>query len=159
MKQNKFQEAAKDFEKSLKLDEFSPLALAGLGIVRVLEGKTDAGIKLVEDKRKDFVNDRMFAYNTACVYGRALERVKKDEQAVDRDKKITQYTEQALADLNRSVKLGFKDFKWMKKDPDLNSLHELEKFKKLHSPGGAADEKKKEAKAETATGAAADDAP
>ena len=79
--QDKFKEAGIDFERALKLDAFSSIALTGLGIVRVLEGKTDEGIKLIEGKRKMFESDVLFAYNAACVYGRALEAVKKDMKA------------------------------------------------------------------------------
>jgi len=132
--QDKFKEAGIDFEKALKLDAFSSIALTGLGIVRVLEGKTDEGIKLIEGKRKMFESDVLFAYNAACVYGRALEAVKKDMKAADRDKKIVEYQKLALSDLKRSLKLGFSDKEWIKKDPDLKSLHDLDEFKKIHSP-------------------------
>ena len=140
--QNKFKEAGPDFEKAIKLDPFNSVSLTGLGIVRVLEGKADEGIKLIEGKRKMFENDVMFAYNAACVYGRALEAVKKDLKAADRDKKIAEYQKLALNDLQRSIKLGFRDKDWMKKDPDLKSLHDLDEFKKIHSPDATDGENK-----------------
>lgn len=133
LRQEKFKEAGADLEKALKLDPFSSMSLTGLAIVRVMQDKADEGIKLVEGKRKMFENDAMYAYNVACVYGRALEAVQKDMKAKDRDKKIAQYQKQALDDLKRSLTLGFRDKNWMKKDPDLKSLHELEGFKKLLS--------------------------
>lgn len=140
--QDKFKEAGADFEKAIKLDAFNSIALTGLGIVRVREGKTDEGIKLIEGKRKMFENDNLFAYNAACVYGRALEAVKKDKKAADRDKKIAEYQKLALSDLKRSLKLGFRDRDWMKKDPDLKSLHNLDEFKKIHSPDAVDGEEK-----------------
>jgi tetratricopeptide (TPR) repeat protein len=133
LRQEKFKEAAEDLEKALKLDPFSSMALTGLAIVRVMQDKTDEGIKLVESKRKMFENDAMYAYNVACVYGRALEVVQKNMKAKDRDKRIAQYQKKALDDLKRSMVLGFRDKNWMKEDPDLKSLHELDGFKKLLS--------------------------
>ncbi len=134
LKQNKPKDAHKDFTKALELDPYSSAAVTGLGTVLVLEGKCEAGIKYVEDARGKFKNDMFFAYNTACVYGRALEHVRKNEKTTDRDKKLKSYQQKAVAELKRSVKLGFRDFNWMKKDPDLKSLHELSEFKQIHAP-------------------------
>jgi tetratricopeptide (TPR) repeat protein len=136
LKQEKPQEAHKDFTKALELDPYNSQAVTGLGIVLVLEGKYEAGITFVEDARKKFTNDVFYAYNTACVYGRALEHLQKNEKIEGRDKKMPEYQEKAIAELKRSVTLGFQDFNWMQKDPDLKSLAEVPEFKQIHTPGG-----------------------
>ncbi|HLQ43601.1 MAG TPA: hypothetical protein VK137_02640, partial [Planctomycetaceae bacterium] len=69
--------------------------------------------------------------NTACVYGRAAEAVQKDDKLADRDKKLAEFQRKAIDDLRSSLKLGFNELDWMKKDPDLNSLHDLPEFKEL----------------------------
>ena len=40
-------------------------------------------------------------------------------------------TEDALEALNRSIELGYDDYEWMKKDPDLNSLHGDSRFESM----------------------------
>jgi hypothetical protein len=99
-----------------------------------MDGDYEQAIELVEKSRNRFSNDMLFAYNTACVYSRALEQVQKDEEIPDRDKKIEQYRQKALEDLKRSVQMGFRDFDWMQKDPDLEPLHDVPEFKEIHSP-------------------------
>jgi HEAT repeat protein len=138
LKQNKLEEARTDYVKALELEPEDSQSVTGLAIVMVLEEKYEAGIEFVEDKREAFANDMIFAYNTACVYGRALEYVQKDKDVPDRERKLADYKQKALADLERSVKMGFRDFEWMQKDPDLNSLHEFPEFRKIHSPDGGA---------------------
>ena len=81
--------------------------------------------------RSKFPNDGLFAYNAACVYGRSAEAIAKDDKAADRDKKQADYKRLAIDDLRASLKFGFNDLEWMKKDPDLNSLHDMPEFKEL----------------------------
>ena len=52
----------------------------------------------------------------------------------ERDKKADEFRKKAIADLQLSVKLGFPDLDWMKKDSDLDSLHGLPEFKRIVSP-------------------------
>lgn len=137
LKRNKVADAKKDLSKALQLDPYNSLAVTGLAVCQVLEGKLDEGIKLVEENRSKFTNEAMFAYNAACVYGRALEHVRKDEKAADREKHLDEYRGKALAELQRAVKLGYRDFGAMKKDPDLNSLHEAAEFKEIVGPAGS----------------------
>ena len=132
----KLKEARQDFETAVELDATNSQGLTGLGIVTVLEGKPDEGIKLIESKREKFSNDMLFAYNSACVYGRAIDYLNKHDDVKDRDKKREMYKQKALADLKSSVKKGFVDLNWMKKDPDLKTLHGLPEFEKIHSPNG-----------------------
>lgn len=134
LRQEKYQEARQDFAKSLELDPFDTQGITGLGIVLVQEGSYREGVKFIEDARAKFNDDQIFAYNMACVYGRALEKLEQDTAAADRDALIQKYREQAIADLKRSIELGFADYEWIRKDPDLKSLHNLPEFKAVHTP-------------------------
>jgi tetratricopeptide (TPR) repeat protein len=132
--QNKYKKAKSDLLKAMKLDPYNSQAVTGVGIATVFEGNYLEGIKLVEDARSKFTKDRMFAYRTACVYSRALEQVNQNKDIADRDKKISTYQKKALAELKRAVKLGYRDFASLKKDPHLKPLHDLTNFKKIHTP-------------------------
>ncbi len=131
MKQSKHVEAGKDYEKALSLDDYNGEAITGVGITQAIAGKYEPAIKLVESHRSKFPNDGLFAYNVACVYGRSAEAIAKDDKAADRDKKLADYKRLAIDDLRAALKFGFNDLDWMKKDPDLNSLHDMPEFKEL----------------------------
>lgn len=131
IRQDKYADAKKDFEKALALDDLNHPAITGLAICLAIEGKLDEGIKLVEDVRSKYTNDGLFLYNVACVYGRAIERLLKDDKHPERDQKLEAYRRKAIDDLRQSQKLGFNDLEWMKKDPDLTSLHDLPEFQEL----------------------------
>jgi tetratricopeptide (TPR) repeat protein len=131
IKQNKYADAQKDFEKAYSLDDFSSEAVTGVGITLAIAGRFEEGVKILEENRAKFPNDNLFLYNAACVYGRAAEFVQKNEKIPDRDKKLVEFQGKAIADLRESIKAGFDEFDWMKKHPDHNSLHELPGFKEL----------------------------
>ena len=140
LQKKKIAEARKDFAKAIKLESFSSEAVTGLGICLVQEGHLDEGIKIVEKSRERMSEDFIYTYNAACVYGRALEQVLKQPSSPDRDKQAAGFREKSMADLRRSVKLGFPDLDWMKKDSDLDSLHDVPEFKKLVSPDPSSEE-------------------
>jgi HEAT repeat protein len=126
--------AHKDFSKAVQLDPYSAEGVSGLGICQVMEGDIQTGTKTIEKSRSKLNDDFVFTYNAACVYGRALEQTNKLPTTPERDKKADEFRKKALADLQLSVKLGFPDLDWMKKDSDLNSLHGLSEFKRIVSP-------------------------
>ncbi len=130
----KLAKAHKDFAKAVELDPYSAEGVSGLGICLVMEGKIESGTKTIEDSRSKLNDDFVFTYNAACVYGRALEQTNKLPTTPERDKKADEFRKKALADLQLSVKLGFPDLDWMKKDSDLDSLHGLPDFKRIVSP-------------------------
>lgn len=134
LKLSKNKDAHDDFAKAFEIDPYNSIAATGAAIALVLEGKSEEGIRMVEKVREKFSNDQLFAYNSACVYGRALEELRKEKSTPERARKIEGYESKAVADLKRSVKLGFRDFAWMREDPDLNSLHDLPEYKKILSP-------------------------
>jgi tetratricopeptide (TPR) repeat protein len=133
-------EAHKDFEKAVKLESFSSEAITGLGICLVQEGNVDGGIELIEKSRSSMNEDYIYTYNAACVYGRALERLLKQPHTPERDQAVDRFRAKSIADLRRSIKLGFPDLDWMKKDSDLDSLHDVPEFKKIVSQDTSSDE-------------------
>lgn len=133
---NQFDEARADLRKSYELDPHNPQASTGLALAIVLEGKAGAAAELLEKSRPKFEKDPVFAYNAACVYSRAAQKLASDPEASPETKmQVEAYKKKALADLEASVKFGFKDFKWMQKDPDLKTLHGMPEFEKLHQQG------------------------
>ena len=139
IRQDKYPDAKKDFEKAFALDDLNHQAITGLGICLAVEGKFEEGIKLVEDIRSKFPSDGLFLYNVACVYGRAVEKLLKDDKLPERDQKLETFRRKALDDLRESKKLGFNDQDWMKKDPDLTSLHDQPEFQELSGLKAKAD--------------------
>ena len=131
IRMDKYPEAKKDFEKAVALDDQNHQAVTGLGICLAVEGKFEEGIKVGEDLRAKYANDGLYRYNIACIYGRAVEKLLKDDKLPDREKKLESYRRKALDDLRESQKLGFNDQEWTKKDPDLTSLHDLPEFQEL----------------------------
>ena len=131
IRMDKYPEAKKDFEKAVALDDLNHQAATGLGICLAVEGKFEEGIKVGEDLRAKYANDGLYRYNIACIYGRAVEKLLKDDKLPDREKKLESYRRKALDDLRESQKLGYNDQEWTKKDPDLTSLHDLPEFQEL----------------------------
>jgi HEAT repeat protein len=130
----KLADAHKDFSKAVELDPFSAEGVSGLALCLVLEGQIQTGTKTIEDSRSKLSDDFVYTYNAACVYGRALEQTVKLSASPERDKKADEFRKKAISDLQLSVKLGFPDTEWIKKDADLNSLHGLAEFKRIISP-------------------------
>ena len=128
LRQNKLADAGKDFEKALelKLEPEDSEVITGLALARVVDGKLEEGIKLVEDNREKLkaMKEGLYAYNAACVYSRACEYLDGHKDVPDRDKKREDYRQKSLADLATSIKQGFNDFDWMAEDPDFAALRE-----------------------------------
>lgn len=131
LKQSRPAEAEQAFGKAYELDPTSGLACSGLAIAMVLQGRLEEGLNTVEKVRGQFKQDVNYSYNVACVYGRAVEAVAKQPQSAERDARLAKFQQQALDDLRQAVQLKFDDYDWMRKDPDLKSLHELPAFQEL----------------------------
>ncbi len=131
VRQNKYAEARLDFEKVMAQETANGEGVTGVGICLAVEGRFDEGIKLVEGVREKYAGNGLFLYNVACVYGRAIEKLLKDDKLPERDQKLEAYRRKAIDDLRQSQKLGFNDQDWLKKDPDLTSLHDLPEFREL----------------------------
>ena len=134
---NKNAEALKDYQHALKLDATNSQAITGTAITLAVAGRYEEGIKIVEASRSRFSSSNMYAYNTACVYSRAYEYVQKNKKVPGRDQKLIAYRTKAVAELQRAVKLRFRQFDLMKSDPDLKALSKLPEFKKIINPSAA----------------------
>jgi len=133
LQEEKYVEAGKDFTLAYEQDPYNSMALSGICLVMILsDGKPEAALQKVEAGRPKFQNDAVFRYNVACVYGRAAEYVEKHEQpGDDRQARLDRYKQTALADLKKSIELGFQDFELMKTDPDLKVYQKLSEFQEL----------------------------
>ena len=131
-RQEKFDKARPDFDKALELDPWNSQALTGICVAMVMQDDdVSPGIQRLESHRTKFESDAVFDYNAACVYARAVERLEKMQSNEERAAAIEKYSNQAIADLKKSVERGFRDFKWMREDPDLESLHTRPEFRKV----------------------------
>jgi HEAT repeat protein len=129
---DKTAEAARDFDRAIDLDPYSSLAITGSCITSILAGGPPAdAIAKLEGARSKFPRESMFLYNAACVYGRAFEKLKKEQPSAERDKLLEQYQQASLNDLKASIQQGFQDFDFIKKDPDLAPFRELPEFQHL----------------------------
>ncbi|MBI3860879.1 MAG: HEAT repeat domain-containing protein [Planctomycetia bacterium] len=136
---NNLKEALEHYDSAIQLDPELSDAWSGRGHVllqqerfaEVADGKLDDAVKKLETDRHKFQNNAIFNYNAACVYGRAYEHLHKNPKAENRDKLMNDYKQAALADIRKSLDMGFDDVELMKKDPDLKLLLELPEFQEL----------------------------
>lgn len=121
MQMTNYDAARTDYEMTAELDPFNPAAVTCLGILRVFGGQVEEGLSFVRDRAAEFSESELFAYNTACLYAVASERVEKTDAP-----RAERLRTDAVKELVRSVELGMtapEDVAWMRKDPDLKSLH------------------------------------
>lgn len=88
-------------------------ALQVLGDAYTKRGRFDAGLEVDEALSKLCPRDPMVFYNLACSYA------------------LTKRHEQAGLALLRALEMGYSDFKWLMKDPDLHSLRKHPVFEKI----------------------------
>jgi tetratricopeptide (TPR) repeat protein len=131
---NNIKAARADFEEAIKLDPSDSLPISGLALVMVMQGDIVKGIEFVEELKKKFKTEFLFSYNLACVYGRAVEYIKRRKDFPNRETHLKKYRDKAIVELKLAVERGFRDLDWMKRDPDLKSLQDLPQFKRIHSP-------------------------
>lgn len=88
-------------------------ALIPLAEAYTRKGLREKGLRI--DQRLSMLckDDPIVYYNLACSLA------------------LTQKTEEALEALGKSIQLGYRDFDYMRKDPDLQSLLSNPQFKKL----------------------------
>ena len=127
-----YPEALTDFIRCLELDPYNHLAVTGECLALVLgPGKVAEACEKIAAARTKFSNNATFHYNAACVAGRAAEQVAKQEASPERDAKLADHRQAGLADLKKSIELGFRDFGLMAKDEDLKSFHDLPEWQEL----------------------------
>ncbi|MCA9110848.1 MAG: tetratricopeptide repeat protein [Planctomycetaceae bacterium] len=127
-------EAAADFRSTLERNPFDGMSVTGLGIVLVRQGDIEEGIQLVEEAAERFPDDWVFSYNSACVYGRALETTSEEEPSEERDQRVHDLQAEAMKKLRLAAEQGMPEFDFMKRDPDLRLLRDLPEFQQLKSP-------------------------
>jgi len=128
----KFAEAGADFRKCLQLDPANHLAFTGECLTLVLaDGKWEEAVRKLEAGREQHAANLIFQYNSACVYGRVVERLAKEPDSPARDELLTKHRQQAFTDLKKSLELGFRDLELMKADPDLASLRGSAEWEEL----------------------------
>jgi len=121
MQMANYDAARTDYEMTAELDPYNPAAITCLGILRVLSGQLEEGLSFVRDRSVEFSESDLFAYNTACLYAVASERLDKTDAP-----RAERLRVDAVKELTRAVELGMTDehdVDWMRKDPDLKSLH------------------------------------
>jgi HEAT repeat protein len=131
LRMEQFSEAGKDFAEALRLDPFDGQAITGVAIVKAVGGHEEDAVKFVDEQAHRFPRDRFFAYNTACVYGRAIDALRRRPESAELQVRIAELQGQALKKLHESIDYGFNQFEWMQKDPDLAPFRDLPDFKKL----------------------------
>ena len=127
----KLADARLDFEKALGINPFDSQAVTGTGIARTLQGEYLDGVRLIEENASKFPDDQYFTYNSACVYGRALEQLADTEPSDENTARVEEYRVQGILLLKRSIELKFEDWNLLRTDPDLASLRELDEFQAL----------------------------
>jgi len=76
-------------------------------------GRYEDGLKIDEQLAKLLPNDPIVHYNLACSYS------------------LTHNYPQAIEALEKAIDLGYSDFKWLRRDPDLKNLRMHNNFKKI----------------------------
>ena len=88
-------------------------ALQILGDDYTRRGKFAEGLKVDEKLARLRPEDPTMLYNLACSYS------------------LTKRFDRAVGALNRAIEQGYRDFKWLVKDPDLRGLRQHPLFKKI----------------------------
>lgn len=132
--QEKFDLAKPDFEKALSLDSKLHFAITGVALIKAVIGEHEQGVKQIEDARKTFGKDPQYLYGCACVYSRSAGYLREHPEVENAKTKADEYEKKALADLDQTIKLGYKDYEWFKNDPDMRAIKETDQFKKLMIP-------------------------
>jgi len=93
-----------------------------LATSRINAGQVSEGIAEIAESAKSSNWNRDNWYNFACAYAVAAAKSAQKKQ---------EYGDRAMELLNKAVEAGIKDPAQLKQDPDLNSLHDRDDFKKL----------------------------
>ncbi|MCG6155368.1 HEAT repeat domain-containing protein [Rubinisphaera margarita] len=125
----RFPDAEADYRRALELDPELMTAITGVALSLAINGKVDEAVEQLKRGRVQHGDDAIFAYNAACTYTRAAEYLSRHANAAaDQKMRIDRLVDSAFEELNRSVKQGYIDANWTRKDPDLELLHEDDRF-------------------------------
>lgn len=90
-------------------------ALRVLGDNYTRRGRFSEGLHVDEQLVRLRPNDPFVHYNLACSYS------------------LTKQFDAAIAALNQALDLGYRDFKWLAKDPDLGAVRKHPSFRKIRA--------------------------
>ena len=102
-------------EGIVKRDPHYVEALQVLGDDYTRRGRFMAGLKVDEQLAQLRPEDSLVHYNLACSYS------------------LTDQFQQAVAALEKALGLGYRDFKWLSKDPDLEKLREHPLYERIQA--------------------------
>ncbi len=100
-------------EGVVKRDPHYVEALQILGDNYTRRGKFGEGLRVDEQLALVRPNDPLVHYNLACSYS------------------LTQQLARAAASLDKALSLGYRDIKWLRRDPDLSNLRQHPLYRKL----------------------------
>ncbi|QDT15777.1 HEAT repeat domain-containing protein [Alienimonas californiensis] len=142
--------ARDDYRRALELDPYDNLAMTGLAILEIeLGGDVEAGLARGEAGLKKYPEDRLFAYNMACVYGVAAKALRPKIESGEADaatrERFERYRDKSREHLVRSYRLGLgrtggsalqeqhaaEHRHHAASDPDLDVLHGDETFEQI----------------------------
>jgi tetratricopeptide (TPR) repeat protein len=90
-------------------------ALQVLGDDYTRRGRFPDGLKIDESLARLRPNDALVHYNLACSYS------------------LTNRLDLAALSIERAIALGYRDFKWLAEDPDLENLRQDPAYKKIRA--------------------------
>jgi tetratricopeptide (TPR) repeat protein len=134
-----WEEAAREYRAALTLNPDDHVALTGFAITMVMQSRESEAFEWVKAAAPFFKDNNIYLYNSACVYGRALERAQAAAPSPERDAHIEEYRKQALGFLSQSLERGFEQPELMKADPDLKALRGDPQFEKLSGRASGTD--------------------
>jgi tetratricopeptide (TPR) repeat protein len=103
------------FENILKTNPDFVEALIALGDAYTKRGRYEDGLKIDQRLAQLRPDDPLVHYNLACSYS------------------LLKMPDQSLEALKKAIRLGYRDFRFMKKDPDLDFIRKDPRFKELLS--------------------------
>jgi HEAT repeat protein len=136
-------EARADFDRAAQLDPFDPLAITGQAIVTVMQGEFEKGVQQIRESADQFPGDAGFEYNSACVYGRAVEGLE-NSQRRDAEQLRNEYQAAGLRHLKSSMLLGFSAIDFIKNDPDLAVFQDVPEYQELLANPPSPDEEEQD---------------
>ena len=104
------------FENILKKNPNFIEALIALGDDYTKSGRYEEGLKIDLRLAQLRADDPVVHYNLACSYS------------------LLKMADQSLEALKKAIQLGYREFSFMQKDPDLDFIRKDPRFKKLLSP-------------------------
>ncbi len=117
LRQDRLDEALRDLRRA---DELCPEELSTrstIALVLVRQGELLPGLQLADETLLLDPDEESTLYNTACVYGRAVEA-----REISAEQRMM-YLDETLRLLQSSITAGFSDPDHLRQDPDLACLH------------------------------------